>query len=325
VPLFFGLDTEVFNAKVKERFGSTPPNEAADEPFSGGEEVASSRGRKPAKNGKLLRTALDRGRAGKLNRKDRDESVASMSRATTPDVTSNLGEPDEMSLDLPEETTGEKPSVKPITRWFEHPSTGNITGDKDVDPMEPQRRDVYKFWSNTSIYCFMRMFLTVYDRLLKLKLAEPAVVDAVRHAEMPKPALELGIVDKMPRDFFPDTTGTGASFYKQMLNKFQDVIKTDLEFFEVEEALRRFYLQSGYPMYAFEKMIGATSRFALQAMNGEGKERGWEVWQLFRRDRVKEATTAGQQTEYRKAVERMVKEGDLYRIDYVSDGLRALL
>ncbi|KAK1823229.1 Transcriptional regulatory protein sin3 [Friedmanniomyces endolithicus] len=316
VPLFFGLDTEVFNAKVKERFGSTPPNEAADEPFSGGEEVASSRGRKPAKNGNLLRTALDRGRAGKLNRKDRDESVASMSRATTPDVTSNLGEPDEMSLDLPEETTGEKPSVKPITRWFEHPSTGNITGDKDVDPMEPQRRDVYKFWSNTSIYCFMRMFLTVYDRLLKLKLAEPAVVDAVRHAEMPKPALELGIVDKMPRDFFPDTTGTGASFYKQMLNKFQDVIKTDLEFFEVEEALRRFYLQSGYPMYAFEKMIGATSRFALQAMNGEGKERGWEVWQLFRRDRVKEATTAGQQTEYRKAVERMVKEGDLYRIDY---------
>ncbi|KAK3648847.1 Transcriptional regulatory protein sin3 [Elasticomyces elasticus] len=313
VPLFFGLDPEVFNAKVRERFGSTPPNEAADEPFSSGEEASTARGRKPARNGNLLRTTLNRNKPGNFGRKERDDSAASASRATTPDVTSNAGDPEEMALD-PTEVTAERID-KPTPRWYEHPSTGNSSGRTDVDPNEPQHRDVYKFWSNTSVYCFMRMFVNLYERLLKLKLSEPAVMDAVRHAEMPKPALVLGIVDKMPHDYFPDSDN-GTSYYKQMLVKLQDVIKTDLDFGEVEEALRRFYLQSGYPMYAFEKMIVATSRFALQAMNGEGKEKSWEIFQLFRKDRVKDATTAMQQAEYRKAVERMVKDGDLYRIDY---------
>jgi paired amphipathic helix protein Sin3a len=41
---------------------------------------------------------------------------------------------------------------------------------------------------------------------------------------------------------------------------------------------------------------------------------------MFKRDRVKETTTAQQQTDYRKSVEKMLKDGDLYRIDYVSCG-----
>ncbi|KAK3070584.1 Transcriptional regulatory protein sin3 [Teratosphaeriaceae sp. CCFEE 6253] len=240
-----------------------------------------------------------------------------------------------MALDPTEEpvaTELAKPTEKAIARWFEHPSTGNARGGgADVDPAEPRPRDVYKLWAGTSLYCFVRMFLTLYERLLKLKLAEPEVVAAVAHAETPKPALEIGIVDKLPLDFFPPrdvdagsgggskvvTDGAAFFFYRQMLGKFRDVVRHDYEFGEVEEALRRFYLQAGFPMYAFEKMVNATSRFALQAMSGEGKEKSGEVFGLFRRDRAREATTAQAQTEYRKAVERLVKEGDLYRIDYV--------
>jgi len=329
VPLFFGLDTEVFAAALKEKYGGTPPNESVEEGMmSGGEEaVGGTRGRKAGKNGNgnLLRTALDRGRlAGKgVARKEREESAAAasnLSRATTPDVASNAGDPEDMALDGPDaEAEGKQPQgEKPLSRWFEHPATGNNVGggSKDVDPAEPQRRDVYKLWANTSLYCFVRMLLTVHDRLLKIKNAEASVADAVRRAEAPKPALDLGIVDKVPRDFFQDPEGTTTTYYTQMLGKLRDVVRGEMEMAEVEEALRRFYLKEGYPLYAFEKMMTATARFALMSMNGEGKEKSWEVYLLFRKDRTREATTAGQQTEYRKAVEKIVKDGDLYRIDY---------
>ncbi|KAK5113069.1 hypothetical protein LTR62_003648 [Meristemomyces frigidus] len=314
VPLFFGLDTELFNAKLKEKFGETPPNEMADEMMWSGEDTA-TRGRKAGKTNNLLRTALDRGRPSKMGRKDREGSGASASRATTPDITSTAADQEDMAVDGPEER--EAKIEKTVLRWYSHPGTGNesMNNDKPIDPNELQKRDVYRFWANTSIYCFIRMFSTIYDRLLRLKQHEAAVADLVKQADKPKPALQLGIVDKMPADFFSDTTPE-ANYYKQMLSKLSEVIKGDLEFSEVEEALRRFYLQRGYHMYAFEKMVLATSRFALQVLNNDGKEKSWDIYQLFRKDRIKDSTMATQQTDYRKAVEKMVKDGDLYRIDF---------
>ncbi|KAK3675804.1 Transcriptional regulatory protein sin3 [Recurvomyces mirabilis] len=326
VPLFFGLDAEVFSAKIREKFGETPPNELVEEAglvSSGEERDAVMRGRKVGKGNNLLRTALDRGRSSKMGRKEREGSAVSASRASTPDVASNAGgDPEDMTLDPPTEDASEtaKSAEKPTMKWYAHPGQGNeaINNNTPIDPNEAQKRDVYRFWANTSIYCFVRMFYTMYERLLKLKLAEAAVAETVKHADKPKPATDLGIIDRHPSDFFPTTTPEqgGPSYYAQVLAKFSDVIKGDLEFSEVEECLRRFYLQSGYPMYAFEKMVLATSRFALLVLANEGKEKSWEIYCAFRRDRVRETTTVAQQMEYRRAVEKGIREGDLYRIDF---------
>ncbi|KAK5129203.1 hypothetical protein LTR08_003753 [Meristemomyces frigidus] len=316
VPLFFGLDVDAFNAEMRARSGDTPPNESADEHMSGAEDTGTVRGRKGNPKTNLLRTALDRGRSGKLGRKDREDSNASASRASTPDMASNAGDPEDMAIDATEETTDAK-SEQSAHRWFEHPDLGNAApGVRNVDPNEPQKRDTFHLWANTNLYCFVRMFFILYERLHKLKLSEAQAAKTIEHAMKFKPALEIGIMDKMPTDFFADVSGA-TSYYKQMLSKFDDVLKGELDFSpDVEEALRRFYLQSGYPLYAFEKMMAQTARYALLVLSGEGKEKSWEVYQLFRKDRTRDTTTMPQSTDYRKAVERIVRDGDLYKIDY---------
>lgn len=316
-PLFFGLDVEAFNAQIDDRTGTMTPD-LADESLSGAEDAGVPRGRKPAaKTSNLLRTALDRGRNGKMGRKDREDSNASASRASTPDVASNAGDPEDMAIDAAEEAAESK-TEQPAYRWFEHSDLGNALGGRNIDPNEPQKRDTYPMWANTSMYGFIRMFFMLYDRLRKLKLAEEKAAKTVAHAMREKPAADLGINDKLPSDFFADVSET-ANYYNQMLGKFDDVLKGDLDFApDVEEALRRFYLQTGYPLYPFEKLMVQTARNAVLVLNGEGKDKSWDIYQLFKKDRMKDTTTHSQSSDYKKAVERMVRDGDLYKIEYVS-------
>lgn len=311
VPLFFGLDVDWFNAQINARVSATdtPVNETADDYASGAEDSTPSRGRKNKSNN-LLRSALDRGR-GRAGRKDRDDSNASASRASTPDVASVAD--DEMAVDTAEES--ESKSDPATSRWLDHPSTGNVIGDKSVDPGQAYTRQIFRMWSNTPIYGFIRLFVMLYERLLKLKLGEDECRETIQKAKTLKPAAELGIVDKQPQDFFDDVS-QHADYYRQMLDKFVRCFAGEVDFADIEETLRRFYLQSGYPLYSLDKIITQLSRFAANVLNSEGKDKSYDIYQLFKRDRVKDTTTAMQQTDYRKAVEKALKDGDLYRVDF---------
>ena len=95
VPLFFGIDPEWFENKLRERLGETPVNgetSVLDEPMSGTEESGSERRGRNNGRTNLLRQTLDKGPKGKMNRKAREDSNASASRASTPDVGSNTGD-----------------------------------------------------------------------------------------------------------------------------------------------------------------------------------------------------------------------------------------
>lgn len=313
VPLFFGLDTEEFNNQINARLSATdtPVNENVDDYASGAEDLTPSRGRKTKPNN-LLRNALDRGR-GRAGRKDRDDSNASASRASTPDVASVAD--DEMAVDTAEESDPKADAA--TSRWLDHPAVGNVLGDRSVDPGEAYARQTFRMWSNTPMYGFVRLFVMLYERLLKLKMGEHECAETVTKAKTQKPAVDLGIIDRQPQDFFDDVS-SGANYYNQMLGKFVRCFTGDLDYADIEETLRRFYLQSGYPLYSLDKIITQLSRFAQNVLNSEGKDKSYDIYQLFKRDRVKDTTTAQQQTDYRKSVEKMLKDGDLYRIDYVS-------
>lgn len=312
IPLFFGLDIDWFNNQMNARLSATETsaNEVGDDYPSGAEDSTPSRGRKPKSNN-LLRSALDRGR-GRPGRKDREDSNASNSRASTPDVASNAD--DEMAVDTAEESDVKQENA--TTRWLDHPAAGNILGDKSVDPGEQYVRQTFRMWSNTPMYGFMRMFIMLYERLLKLKLGENECRETVKKAKTQKPAVELGIVDKQPHEFFDDIS-PNANYYRQMLDKFVRCFTGEIDFADVEDTLRRFYLQSGYQLYSLDKIVQQLSRFASNVLNSEGKDKSFDIYQLFKRDRSKETTTAQQQTDYRKSVEKMLKDGELYRIDYV--------
>jgi paired amphipathic helix protein Sin3a len=210
---------------------------------------------------------------------------------------------------------------EPAQRWFAHPVTDNNTGVKEIDPNEPESRHLYRLWGNGPIYCFVRMLLTLYERLERLKLAEDDCRETVRNAKKHKPANELGIMDKLPQEFFADTSAS-ANYYNQMLQKFISVLDGEIDFSNdgVEECLRRFYLQSGYPMYAFEKIVQALARYGSQIVTQEGpnKDRSWEILQLWRKDRAKDTVDPAQRVDYKKAAEKLIGNGDTYRIEWVS-------
>lgn len=311
----FGLDAERFNEELRTKLrGDFVVDDVADEVSSGADDSASVQSRKPNGRGaNLLRTALhQQSKGSRLGNKERADSNASASRASTPEAASVVAD-DDIAVDpLADKEDG---SDKSVNQWLDHP-VGRTNQGRNVDPNEPQKRDVYRFWANSTVYCFVRMFVTLYERLCKLKLAEEVAGAIINNAKKEKPAMELGIIDRVPSDFF--NLDSSETFYDQMLRKFGDVLKQDAEFSDVEDALRRFYLQSGYPLYAFEKIVAAISRYGTMIVNGDSKERSFEIWQQFRKDRARETVTALQQAEYRKAVEKMVKDQELYRIDWIS-------
>lgn len=328
VPMFIGVEPDVFERKLAERSGGTPVNGETvhgDDSLSGAEDSAGEkRGRK---NGKttLLRQTLDKGSRGKFGRKDREDSNTSASRASTPDIASNAGE--ETTVDplnptgtpAPEDSIAKASAANVHQRWFDHPIT-ETTEAKKLDPNEPQERHTFRLWANTPIFCFVRMLMHLYERLNNLKQSEAECKEIVKYAKKSKPATDLGINDKLPQDFFADISPS-ANFYKQVLNKFVSVLEGELDFVNdgVEDCLRRFYLQSGYPLYAFEKMVQALARYGAQMVNQDSsnKEKSWDILQLWKKDRVKGETSAVQTTDYRKAAEKLIGTGDTYRIEWV--------
>lgn len=308
IPMFFGIDAEWFNMQIRNKFGNSPVNDAADEPMPSMEDPSGSKPRKT--NGKkddLRRGVLDRARG----RKD-DGSNTPLSRASTPDNTSRVDEDMSDGIATPAEDGSETANES----WAEYPPGINKYKGNDVVLDQPYQRSIYNLYGNSSIYCFMRMFVILYERLYNLKHAEAEVHETVRRAMAPKPAIELGIVDKLPTDFFGDIS-LAANYYRQILSMFEDFIKNDMDMLHIEETLRRYYLQTGWQLYTFDKLLSALVRFAIGVLASEGKEKSWEILAQFKKDRAKEETTYQDEMTYRKTVEKLVKDGDMYKLSYV--------
>lgn len=313
IPLYFGLDVEEFQQRIRDIFDGSPPNGEIDEDLpTAADDSASQKNRKVnGKKSDLLRDVLGRGR--KLTRGDKEGSVVS-SRASTPDVGSVV---DEEMLDVNTDPADADSSSR---AWFNHAVDGNITKKRDYKINEPYKRTTYNLYANLPVYCFFRMFAILYERLYFLKDNERDVHDTVRRARAPKAALELRMVDKMPEDFFGDTSST-ANYYSQILQMLEEYLQgggSNTELVHIEEVLRRFYLKNGWMLYSFDKLLSALVRFAINILSNDGKDKSAEILQLFQKDRKKEMTTHQDELNYRKQVEKYAKEGDIYKIAYVS-------
>ena len=167
------------------------------------------------------------------------------------------------------------------------------------------------------MYCFFRMFVILYERLLKLKQNEEETRKVVSRAKAPKPAHELKMIDKLPSDFFKDTS-ENANYYKQVLDILEEQILGDIDMNQVEETMRRYYLQVGWQLYSFDRLLQSLVRFGLAVVSNDNKDKTLDIYNLFKKDRVNETTTHKSELTYRKAVEKFVKDADTYRITYVS-------
>ncbi len=313
IPAFFDLDRDSFNRKMNDVYDTSPPNEEAEDDLVPNDEQSAGRGRR-AVNGKkanLLRGVLERGQNGKSNHKGKEDQD---SKESTPDV---------LSMDEDTATSMDTPSEQPVRvdaaehRWMEHPSTGNRGNRQDIDHNQPYKRDSFNLYASSNIYCFFRMYEMLYERLANLKANEKSVHEDVRRAKIPKPAHDLKLVDKTPSDLFYDVS-PNANYYRQVVRMCEDVTKERVDIIHLEETLRRFYMQNGWQLYSFDKMLVAMVRFAWQILVSDNKDKSLEIINLFYKDRKETETTHQAELTYRKQVEKLTKDADIYRITYVS-------
>ena len=298
IPTFFDLDPDNFQRKMSDIYIGTPSNEEAEDEAVA-EEIAPARGRRGAngRKGTLLRGVLDR------KQKDRDGSAMRDSKETTPDI----GSMDDDNAATPSEDTSRVDATD--HRWTELPQ-GPIRGD------EPFKRDSFNLYASLHIYCFFRLFEMVYARFAFIKANEAAVHEDVRRANLHKPADDLNMADRKPADYFNDVS-PGANYYKQILGQCESVVKGELEMSHLEDTLRRFYIQKGYQLYTLEKMLNTCARNAMQILVSDNKDKSLEIIHLFYKDRKEDETTHDAELLYRKQVDKLSKDGDIYRITYV--------
>ncbi|KAK2740745.1 Transcriptional regulatory protein sin3 [Myotisia sp. PD_48] len=308
IPVFFSMDRESFKHYLNEVYDSTPPSEADDESVSPDELPPRSKRIPSGRRMELLREVLER-RGEKPVRLDQEMSGVSSSRASSPAL---VPTPGSEQFDVAE------------LRWMEHPSTGNFHRQREYPLNEPYQKKVHHLYCNLTIYCFLYTFEILYRRLLRVKQHEKDAREMVRRAMAPKAALELGMIDKTPADLLYDADPK-ANLYQQVVRMCEDVITGNMESSQLEEALRRYYMKTGWQLYNLDRILGGISKFAGGIFNGDPKDRSSDIINLFYKERDKTETTHNREIQYRKQVERLIKEGDIYRITYVPANKNAMI
>ena len=132
-----------------------------------------------------------------------------------------------------------------------------------------------------------------------------------------KPAIDLRMIDKGPELFFYHTNDQ-ANYYQQILGLCLDVIVGSTEIGQLEETLRRYYNKSGWQLYTVDRLVSNILRFIMNILGGDAKDKSVEITNLFLKDRDRPDTTRKQEIQYRKQVERLSKDAEVYRVSYVS-------
>ena len=301
-PRFYGLDQERFAERV-----DVDGLVSRDEDMQDGHE-SDGAGPKPKVKNSLLRKAL-----GQPNGKD---DSASDSEKSTPIPTV------EHDMDLDEEPSASDPEDKAD----QHPWINLVNSDHaapQVSLEDSYPHTTFNLYANSNIYCFFRLFEQLYARLLAIKENEQNVVEAVnRHKGadgQKKPAIDLKMIDRGPDDFFVSTSPKEPNhYYHEILRMCEDVVTGSTEQPHLEETLRRYYNKTGWQLYTVDKLVSAMARFNMAILGGDPKDKSVEIATLFFKDRERPDTTRRQEIQYRKQVERFSKDGEVYRISYVS-------
>ena len=212
-----------------------------------------TRARGSRKTKRLLTSVLD---------KDKDNTSALGSQGSTP--TTSVAEEDESTSN---------PANGPEVLEVESSPSPWVTVDDNVvvggrrfDSTTSHSRSTYYLYCNTTLYCFMRLFSMLYERLNMLYEAEGQVKALVEMQKIPKPAHELGLIDedRRPEAYFEDTSPS-ASYYHQLLRKLEVMIKgTDgLTQPYLEDLLRRYWVHCGWRSYHIDKLLLQMERLGI--------------------------------------------------------------
>ncbi len=186
IPQFFDLAEEQVQLRLVD-IDKDSGEEDGEEPAPA--ELSNGRSRRNGKKSDLLRGVLDPGRNGSKPRTQKEDSAASGSKETTPDVGS-AGE--EEMADAQEDAAAADVSNE---RWLPTvPRPTVIEGDNPLLDSDNElkadgyfARQWFNFFSNQTIFVFFSVFHTLYKRLKSVKESRDSVLEELRRENADKP------------------------------------------------------------------------------------------------------------------------------------------
>jgi len=313
VPQFFDLPDEAVSQRLHDI-----DRESADE--DGEEaipsEIANGRSRRNGKKSDLLRGVLDPGRNGSKSRTQKEDSAASGSKETTPDIGSAN---EEDMADAPDDSAVPEVSNE---RWLPTiPRATIFAGDSTVlDPEHELKADGffprqwYNFFCNQTIFVFFSIFHTLYKRLADVKASKESVLKELRREKVDKPSKLLGMThDEM--NFFEDDSAD--SFWPRTVELIEDYLTAEIDEGRYQDVLRHYYLHTGWTLYTIGDLLRTLCRQAL-VCSMDSKEKTPDLIQHFLGNRQQEETSYQTEISERKFAEKCIKDGEMFVICWVS-------
>ncbi|KAI1174309.1 hypothetical protein F4777DRAFT_589308 [Nemania sp. FL0916] len=321
IPQFFELPADKVQDRLHDIDRDSGEEDAEDQPPA---ELTNGRSRRNGRRSDLLRGVLDPGRNTTKPRNRKEESAASGSKETTPDVGSAN---EEEMADVPEDTM---PSELSNERWLPTiPRATIVKGDSSLLDADGELkadgffpRPWYNFYCNQTIYVFFSIFQTIYKRLKEVKEGKDSVLDAITRMKSKKPAKELGIVIN-EINYFDENDP--ASFWPKTVELIEDFITSEIDEIRYQEVLRHYYLKKGWKLYTIQEQLKTLCRLSLICTSPDAKEKTPDLIQQFLNSHQQEETSYQTEISARKFAEKCIKDGDMFVIRWFPNKREATL
>ncbi|KAF7563944.1 hypothetical protein G7046_g175 [Stylonectria norvegica] len=310
VPTFFDIPEEKYVDKLPKQQPDSGEEEVEDHTPA---ELTNGRSRRNGKKGDLLRGVLDPGRNGSKPRGQKEDSAATGSKETTPDVTSANEE------DMPDAT--EDASLPEISneRWMPSIPKPVVIGqsnaqwdDSDLKADGFFTRPWHNFFCNQTMFVFFSIFQTLYRRLQDLKDGRESVAKEVDRLSKPKPARDIGFTENHMAFF--DRDDDPATFWPKTLELIEEYIAGEVDENRYQDVMRHYYLKTGWKLYTTQDLLKTLCRLALTCSSTDAKEKTPDLIQQYINNREREETSYQTEISARKFAEKCVKDGDVFVI-----------
>ncbi|KAI0410070.1 hypothetical protein F4802DRAFT_543240 [Xylaria palmicola] len=310
IPQFFELPEEKVHERLNDIDRDSGEEDAEDQLPA---ELTNGRSRRNGKRSDLLRGVLDPGRNTTKPRVRKEESAASGSKETTPDVGSAN---EEEMPDAPEDTAVSDLSNE---RWLPIiPRATIIKGDNSLLDADGELkadgffpRPWYNFFCNQTIFVFFSIFQVLYERLKEVKESRESVLTAITRLKSKKPAKELGItINEM--NYFDESDP--ASFWPKTVELIEDYITGEIDENRYQEVFRHYYLKKGWKLYTILDLFKTLCRLSLTCTSSDAKEKTPDLIQQFLLSRQQDETSYQTEISARKYAEKCIKDGDMFVI-----------
>jgi paired amphipathic helix protein Sin3a len=314
IPMFFDIPTETVSDRIQDVERATPDDDSEE---ATPVELPNGRGKRNGngkKNTDLRRGVLDKGRNGARGRGQKEDS-ATGSKESTPDN-------DSVAEDDPDDPTDDPPISE--DNWASLNKAAPVdthdasTEDLDFTADQPFIREGYRLWCNQTLFLFISIVHTIYQRLKEIKDSESEAREETIRQTREKPAKAMGLM-KHTDDYYQDlAVDSGETYYQRTISLIEDFINGDVDETQYQAAIRQYYLKRGWRIYTIQDFLKQLSRLGTICTSNDSKEKTASLLNLYYNNRTSDETTYNAEISMRKQAQKYIKDGDLFLVEWVS-------